>query len=312
LSRSAANFLSRTTPAPQWLGRPTIYLELSKAKLSILVVFTAAAGYLMAPHSTAGATSGWREICGLLTGVALAAFGANALNQVMEARRDALMQRTRRRPLPANRIGRREAAAWGVGAAAGGVLLLAIFTNSLTAALALANILIYLLIYTPLKPRSSISTLVGAAVGAMPPVMGWTAAAGSLGTGALMLAAILFIWQVPHFLALAQINADDYAAGGFRMLPNIDPSGRLCGKVVLVHSLALLPVTLAPALAGLTGGLYVAGALALGLGLLTLALRLARRCDADNARRLFLASVIYLPLLLALMAYDRLLPGPLP
>jgi protoheme IX farnesyltransferase len=305
------NFLSWAVPTPRWLARPALYWELSKARLSGLVVLTAAAGYLMALRPGAGGAGSRTALAGVLLGVALAACGANALNQVMEVERDALMHRTRRRPLPAHRIGRGEALAWGLGASGAGVLLLATLTNGLTAALGLVNILIYLLIYTPLKPRSPANTLVGAVVGAIPPVMGWTAATGALGTGAYMLAAILFIWQVPHFLALAWLNRADYAAGGFRMLPSVDPSGRISGALVLVHSLALLPVTLALALARLTDGFYVIGALGLGLWLVWLALRLARRCDAENARRLFLASVIYLPLLLALMTCDRLLLGPM-
>ena len=238
--------------------------------------------------------------------------GHEITGEVLEAGRDALMRRTRRRPLPARRIGRGEAVAWGLIASAAGLFLLAVFGNMLTAGLGLANILIYLLIYTPLKPRTPANTLVGAVVGALPPMMGWTAATGSVGTGACVLGAILFIWQVPHFLALAWSNRADYAAGGFRMLPSVDPSGRITGALVLVHCLALPPITLALTLTGLTDGFYAAGALVLGLWLAWLGLQLRRRCDQENARRVFLASVMYLPLLLVMMTADRLLRGAMP
>jgi protoheme IX farnesyltransferase len=315
LSRAAVDILPPALPAPRWLARPGLYLELSKAKLSALVVFTAAAGWLMAPATPrieAHDPARWAALAGVLAGVALAAFGANSLNQVLEAGRDALMRRTRRRPLPARRIGRGEAVAWGLIASAAGLFLLAVFGNMLTAGLGLANILIYLLIYTPLKPRTPANTLVGAVVGALPPMMGWTAATGSVGTGACVLGAILFIWQVPHFLALAWSNRADYAAGGFRMLPSVDPSGRITGALVLVHCLALPPITLALTLTGLTDGFYAAGALVLGLWLAWLGLQLRRRCDQENARRVFLASVMYLPLLLVMMTADRLLRGAMP
>ncbi|MFQ5807125.1 MAG: heme o synthase, partial [Phycisphaerae bacterium] len=276
-------------------------MELSKARLCALVLLTTFVGFLLG--SQAGID--WRLAISALLGTAFSAFGINAVNQCMEADRDARMIRTRGRPLPAGLISRRAGWMFGISLAAAGALLLALTVNLLTAALALACQLIYVLIYTPLKVRSSLNTLVGAICGAIPPMMGWTAATGRLDAGAWVLGAILFVWQVPHFLSLAWMYREDYARGGFRMLPTFDGTGQATCQAVLLYSLVLIPVTLMLTVVGITGWVYAAGALVLGGLLSALGLRLYRERGVGSARRVFLASVVYLPLLLGLMVTDR-------
>ena len=278
-----------------------VLVELTKARLSLAVVLTAAVGYLLA----GGVEVHWWRLLWTVLGTALAAGCANGLNQVMEAARDARMCRTRGRPLPSGRITRRAAVLWSVGMGLAGCALLATCVNLLTAGLAVAAIAIYLLLYTPLKPRSTLNTLVGAVCGALPPMMGWAGATGRLDTGAWALALILFIWQVPHFMALAWLYRQDYRRGGFRMLPAIDPRGRLVGPVALLYSLALVPAALTVTLLGLAGAVYALGSIALGLWLILISARFHRRLTSACARRLFVTSVIYLPVLFGLMALDR-------
>jgi protoheme IX farnesyltransferase len=190
-------------------------------------------------------------------------------------------------------------------AAAGGVTILNECVNPLTAALGLANLLVYVGIYTPLKPRTSLGTLVGAICGAVPPVMGWTAAGRGLSLGAGLLAALLLLWQVPHFLSLVWLYRDDYLRAGYRMLPVVDPTGRLTCLAIVLHSLALLPLGLAMMLFGMAGSLFGAASLALGLGFFLGALRLHLFRTRERARSVFLASLIYLPLMLAVLVADR-------
>jgi protoheme IX farnesyltransferase len=283
-------------------GLLALHLELSKARLSALVVLTAVAGYVMG--SVPGSFD-WIRLGLTAAGTALAAAGANALNQLVETRRDALMRRTRLRPLPAGMLRPAHALVFAMLAAYGGVAVLGLFVNLLSSALALATILLYVLVYTPLKTRTTLNTLVGAVCGAIPPVIGWVAAAGRVDAGGWVLAALLFLWQIPHFFALAWMYRADYERGGFAMLPVVDRGGRLTGQVALVTSLGLVPVALSATLFGLAGPFYAAGALALGLWLAAAGARLwATRSDA-SARRLFLTSVIYLPALLCLMIADR-------
>ena len=205
-------------------GRSSLssYLELGKARLSTLVVATTAVGFAVAPGRFDALLFAWT-----LLGTTLAALGANSLNQWAERERDALMERTRTRPLPSGRLAAREALAAGVLESLGGVALLAALVNLLTALLAAFVILLYVLVYTPMKSRSHLNTLVGAVCGAIPPMMGWTAVTGALDPGAYILAAVLFVWQIPHFLALAWLYREDYQRGGYKMLPHSDPSGRL-------------------------------------------------------------------------------------
>jgi len=277
--------------------RLRLYAVLTKLRLSGLVLATTAAAYLLARR---GPLDGL-ELAATLAGTFLCALSAAAFNQVWERERDARMERTRGRPLPSRRLraGEALAAAW-VMLVAGGAVLLA-GTNALTAGLALLTVALYLYVYTPLKPRSSLNTLVGAVCGALPPVLGWTAAAGRLEAGAWLFGLLLFLWQVPHFLALAWLYREDYARGGFRMLPALDPGGQLTGALSTLYSLALLPLGLGFALAGLVGPGAAMGVALLSLGLVAASVQLWRRLDHPSARRLFVASVLVLPLMLILL-----------
>lgn len=268
-----------------------------------MVVFTAGVGYAMA---TPGGID-WTRLGLTLFGTFLAAAGANALNQWVEVSRDARMRRTCGRPLPTRRLTEAAALKFGLTAGLGGPLLLASVVEPLAGLLALAALVIYVLAYTPLKVRTPLNTLVGAVVGALPPLVGWAAAAGRLEAGAWSLAGILFAWQVPHFLALAWLYREDYARSGFRMLPVVDPAGHLTACVAVVYTLLLLPVALVLTLVGTCGWMYAAGSLALGGLFLAASIALERRRSERAARRLFVASLIYLPLLLGLMLCDR--PG---
>ena len=280
------------------------YPELTKARLTSLVVATTAVGVVMAGPSRPRLA----VLIPTVVGTALAAAGAMALNQLLEAARDARMQRTMHRPLPVGVITPRHALVFGVTVAALGLGVLAMFANILTAILGLTVVAVYTLVYTPLKHRSPLCTLAGAVCGAIPPMMGWTATGAPLSFGAWLLAGVLFFWQIPHFLALAWLYRDDYARGGFRMLPVVDASGRATGGMAVLYSLALLPAGVLAALGGLTGWTFAAAALVLGCCLLALASLLAvHRTDAV-ARRLFYATLAYLPLLLGLMVADRVTP----
>jgi protoheme IX farnesyltransferase len=277
------------------------YLELTKPRITLLVVFTALVGFVMAaPGPVSGAA-----LTPALLGIALVAGGASALNMLMERDTDALMHRTRARPLPAGRLRPAEALLFGLVLSGLGLGTLAWLSGGLCAAVALVTWASYLFLYTPLKRRTSLSTLVGAVPGALPPVIGWAAARGGLEPGAYVLFAILFLWQVPHTLAIAWIYRDDYARGGLPVLPVLDPEGHLTGRQTVIHSLALLLVSLAPAVAGGAGWIYLAGAVALGTGLLVFAVRLAVVRSVAAARALFLASVAYLPALFLLLLVDR-------
>ncbi len=280
-----------------------LYLELSKARLSAMVVLTTVVGFIMgAPALTAGA---WGRLLLTIAGTSLAAGGANALNQLLERRRDAMMRRTRGRPLPSGAMSPMHGLLFALVAVYAGLAILGLAVSLGAMGLALATILIYILLYTPLKTRSTLNTLVGAVCGAIPPMIGWVAASGSLDRGAWILGGLLFVWQIPHFFALAWMYRRDYARGGFKMLPVLDPSGRLTGQVVVLMSLGLLPMGLAATLFGLAGWVYAVGSIALGTWLLVVGLRLYATRSDESARRLFLASIVYLPLLLGLMMLDR-------
>jgi protoheme IX farnesyltransferase len=280
-----------------WLG---LYLELAKARLGSLVILTTIVGYVLASR---GHWAPWTLVWTVI-GTSLTAFGANILNQWWEADRDALMHRTRSRPLPSGRIGSREALRWGLLSSLLGTGVLAAGANLLTAALAGGTVLLYVLVYTPLKVRTPLNTVVGAVVGAVPPMMGWTAATGRVELGAWILFGLLFVWQVPHFLALAWMYRDDYARGGYRMLPAVDDAGGLTGRMAFVWAAALLPLSACLTVSGVTGSVFLATSLALGAAFAWLGLRFARERSRPAARRLFLASVLYLPALLGLMVVD--------
>jgi protoheme IX farnesyltransferase len=240
-----------------------------------------------------------------LLGTALVAAGAMTLNMLLERDTDALMHRTRGRPLPAGRLRPGDALWFGLLLSSAGFLELALLVRPLAALVALATWASYLFAYTPLKTRTSLSTIVGAFPGALPPVIGWAAARGTLDGGAFVLFAILFLWQIPHFLAIAWIFREDYARGGLPMLPVVDPAGHLTGRQAVANSLALSLVSLVPSVAGMAHKLYLFGALALGLFFTSAAVVAAvKRTDAA-ARALFLASLLYISSLLALLLIAR-------
>jgi protoheme IX farnesyltransferase len=228
-----------------------------------------------------------------------------ALNQYVERDLDACMERTRRRPLPDGRIEPTEALAFGTLTATAGLLYLTVSVNALSAFVTAVVVVSYLFVYTPLKQRSSLCSIAGAIPGALPPVIGVAAATGRLGIEAWVLFAILFLWQIPHSLAIAQLYRDDYARAGMQLLPVVEPDGGSTGRQVVLHCLALLAVGLTPTLVGLSGGVYFVAALILGLAFLGCAVALAVGQRAADARRLLLASLLYLPTLLLFMALDR-------
>jgi len=279
-------------------------VELTKPRISLLVTLTAAVGYFMG----SGAGVAAEGLFFLLMGTMMVASGANVLNQVLERDADARMMRTRGRPLPAGRVTPNTALGFGVILGLGGVLFLAFTLNLIAAVLAAATLACYVFVYTPLKRVTSLNTLVGAVPGALPPLGGWAAASGAVPREAWLLFLIVFLWQVPHFLAIAWILRDDYVRGGFRMLTVHDTDGVLTGRHIALGALALLPVSLAPTLLGMTGSTYFFGALALGIAFAALSLYMARRPTVRRAKWLFLGSVLYLPALLAVMMVDKL-PG---
>jgi len=278
------------------------HIALAKPRLNLLVVATSAAGYYLGAR---GSVEPW-SMASAVAGTALVAGGAAALNQVYERDTDGLMRRTRMRPLPDGRVSPADAAIFGFALSAAGLALLAVGANLLAALLALATLVVYLIVYTPLKRRTPLATLVGAVPGALPPLIGWTSSHGSVTAAGLALFAIVFLWQVPHFMAIAWMYRDDYGKAGFPMLPVVEPDGRRTGRHAVIFAAALVPVSLVPAAAGLSGTLYGVSALGLGVVLLWLANRFsAMRTDAA-ARRLFYGSIVYLPLLWIAMIADKL------
>jgi heme o synthase len=229
----------------------------------------------------------------------------SAFNQIIERERDALMRRTRSRPLPDGRLPPVEAMWLGLLMTVAGLGILAAGVNLLAAEVALATLVSYALVYTPLKSRTSFATVIGAIPGALPPVIGWAAAANSLSQGSWVLFGIVFLWQLPHFLAIAWMYRDDYARAGFLMLPVLEPDGRSTARQAVIYAAALVPLALAPTLVGMTGTLYFGSALALTLVFLGVAIRFAMTRAMRDARRLFLVSIAYLPVLWILMIADR-------
>ena len=282
-------------------SRASDYVALAKPRLNVLVVFSALAGYTMAGGDLARVHS----VLWMLIGTGLVAGSASAFNQILERDADALMRRTRMRPLPDGRIPASEALALATLLAGAGLLILALGVNRLSALVAVSTLASYAIVYTPLKRRTSFATVIGAIPGALPPVIGWTAASGSLSQGTWVLFSIVFLWQLPHFLAIAWIYRDDYARAGFPMLPVIEPDGRSTARQAVVYTAALLPVALAPTLVGMSGATYFAGALLSTLLFLAMSMRFASTRAVADARRLFLCSIVYLPVLWALMIVDR-------
>ncbi|MEK7783631.1 MAG: heme o synthase [Candidatus Binatota bacterium] len=277
------------------------FLELTKPRVALMVLVTTFVGFYLGSEPLAG----YLRLIETLVGTALAAGGTLALNQFLERDADALMERTRHRPLPDGRVQPTEALLFGVLLAAAGLLILALAVNMLSALVTAAIVGSYLFVYTPLKQRSSLCGVIGAVPGALPPLIGWAAASGGLNVEAWVLFAIMFLWQIPHTLAIARIYRDDFARAGIQFLPVVESDGWTTGRQVITHSLALLAVSLLPTLLGLAGSVYFLVALFLGSGFLACAVRLAVSPSPASARRLLFASLIYLPLLLVVMALDR-------
>jgi protoheme IX farnesyltransferase len=293
---------SEAVALAQTRTRTADFVALAKPRLNFLVVASTAAGYAMAD----GDSLGTLRVIGMLLGTGLVAGGASAFNQLLERDADALMRRTRMRPLPDQRLVAMEALAFGSAISVTGLLMLAASANLLAAAVALATLISYVVVYTPLKRRSSFATVIGAIPGALPPVIGWAASRGVLSSEAWVLFGIMFLWQLPHFLAIAWIFRDDYARAGFPMLPVVEPDGLSTGRQSIVYAAALVPLSLAPTLIGLAGRLYFAGALLLSLAFLYLAFRFARSRTVADARTLFFGSIIYLPVLWIVMIANKL------
>jgi protoheme IX farnesyltransferase len=255
-------------------ARPTFasvtrdYLELSKSRIVLMVLITTSAGYLFAAHRVEPLL-----MLHALLGTALVAAGTNALNQYVERGHDAKMQRTRTRPLPAGRVSPRAALVFSSGVAILGTVYLGLAVNWLTAALGAFTLTSYIFVYTPLKRVSTICTVIGAIPGAVPPLMGWTAATNHLGLGGWIAFGILFLWQLPHFMAISWMYRDDYARGGFAMLSVRDQDGAAVARQAIYYTLALLPLSVAPSLLGMTGMIYLVGAIAAGAALLAPAIR---------------------------------------
>jgi protoheme IX farnesyltransferase len=277
------------------------YVELTKPRITFLIVLTSAAGFCLASRGGVN----YLALAGSMFGIALLSSGIATLNQYLERDLDSLMRRTADRPLPSGKLSPAEALWFGVTLTVGSEIYLAAFVNPLTALLGLTVIAGYLFAYTPLKTRSTLSTLVGAFPGAVPPLIGWTAARGDLSVEAFVLFAILFLWQFPHFLAIAWMYREDYSRAGILMLPVVEPEGRVTAQQIIVYTLMLLPVSLLPTALGLAGKLYFFGAIILGLLFLYSSVRAAFSKSRQQARRLLLASVVYLPLLFILMVFDR-------
>ena len=276
--------------------------ELVKARLSLLTVATAMAGFALGVHQAWS----WLLLAATLVGTALSAAGAAALNQWWERDLDARMKRTRERPLPAGRMATSDALLAGAVLSVSGVSILALFANLLAAGLAAATIIFYIFVYTPLKQVTSLNTIVGAVPGALPPLIGWTAARGSINAEGLTLFAILFLWQMPHFLAIAWLYRTDYAQAGFKMLSENDETGAVTGRQAFIYALALLAVSLLPSVFFDYSAIYFYGALVLGTAFAAMAANFAvSGGSVPAARWLFLGSIAYLPLLLGLMVLAR-------
>jgi heme o synthase len=284
---------SPTASRPAMADRSEIFFELIKPRITIMVLLTVAVGYYCATPETGSITG----LLHVLLGTALSCSGSGVLNQVLERDTDLFMDRTRFRPLPAQRISTTFAVALGSALSIGGVLYLGANVNALSAVLNALTVLSYLFLYTPMKRVHPLSTLAGAVPGALPPVIGWAAASGEIGAGAIVLFAILFLWQVPHFLAIGWMYRDDYAKAGFPMLVVIDESGDSTARLMLLYAVTLIPVSLALVTTGAAGHFYYWSALAAGLLYVWAAWRAGAERDRAASRRLLLASVVYLPAL---------------
>jgi protoheme IX farnesyltransferase len=291
----------------KFVSRLRDYAELTKARVTTLIVLTAWCGYYLGAHKL-GVSSWSLGLVHALLGVALVSSGTAALNEVLESNVDARMRRTAQRPVPSGRMTKAHAAAVGLALSLGGSAYLAIYANLLTGLLVFLTSLVYLAAYTPLKKVSPVCTFVGAFPGAMPVVLGWTAARGKLEVETLILFAIMFVWQFPHFLSIAWLYREDYAQGDIRMLPVVESDGKSTVWRILAYSAALIPVSILPVALGMAGRVYLVGAILMGAALLRVSMGMAypqlpatAPASKPSARRLLRATIIYLPALFALM-----------
>ena len=298
MKASAQTFTDTVASEKSWFA---VYSDLVKARLTTLVLLTTLVGFyigFLGPMN-------YLLMFHALFGTALLASGAAALNQLLEREHDARMRRTASRPLPSGRLQPVTVMLFGGVCAVAGLVYLAFLVNPLTSLIGAVSLISYLFIYTPLKRVTWWNTAVGAIPGALPPLMGWTAARGELEGGGWALFAILAFWQIPHFFAIAWIYKDEYAKAGFVMLPNVDPDGSRTAQQSVSHTLGLFPISLCPFLFHMAGPVYLVGALLLSAGYFWCAIRFAKDMSLVRARQLFFASIIYLPLLLAVMVFDK-------
>jgi protoheme IX farnesyltransferase len=281
--------------------RISAYVELTKPRIAFMLVLTSAAGFYLGNIGVFN----WILFANAMIGIALLAFGVATLNQWIERRTDALMDRTAKRPLPSAKLTPNEALIFGVLQTLVAEVYLFFLVNPLTAALGLVVIIGYVFLYTPLKTKTSVSTAIGAIPGAMPPLMGWTSSANEITLGAWALFAVLFLWQFPHFLAIAVMYRDQYAKAGILMLPVVEPSGRMTARQIVLFTIMLVPVSLAPFFIGFAGVIFLAGATLLGIWFLVESVGAARAKTVERNRRLLLVSVIYLPLYFILLSLDH-------
>ena len=282
-----------------WFG---VFSDLIKARLTVLVLLTTLVGFYIGTRES----TDYLLMFHALLGTALVACGASALNQLWEREHDAKMRRTEGRPLPSGRLQPETVLIFGGVCSIAGLIYLALNVNLLTSLLGALTLTTYVFVYTPLKRITWLNTAIGAIPGALPPLMGWTAARNDLSVEGWALFAILFFWQIPHFLAIAWLYREEYAKAGFVMLPAVDPAGERTGRQAVSHTMALLLVSLVPVALRLSGPIYFAGALVCGLLFLWFAIQFSRSLSTRSARQMFLLSIIYLPLLLGLMVIDKI------
>ncbi len=291
----------RETKAIGLGARIGAFMELTKPRIAFMLVLTAAAGFYLG-----GGTFDVVLFLHSMAAITLLAFGVATLNQYLERRIDAMMERTENRPIPSGKVSPNEALIFGVLLCVAAEAYLFFAANALTAVLGLVVIVGYVLLYTPLKTRTTASTAIGAIPGAMPPLMGWTAASGEITLGALFLFTLLFLWQFPHFLAIAWMYKDQYAKAGIKMLPVVEKDGRITAQQIVIFTVLLFPISLAPFFFGISGAFYLAGAILLGIWFLYASVKTARAKSVEQARKLLFASVLYLPFIFALMVFNHL------
>lgn len=299
MKATAPSIPAATTQEKSWFG---VFSDLIKARLTFLVLLTTLVGFYVGT----GEQTDYLLMLHTLAGTALVACGASALNQLWEREHDAKMRRTENRPLPSGRLQPETVLVFGGLSSIFGLLYLALAVNLLTSLLGAVTLVTYVFIYTPLKRVTWLNTAVGAVPGALPPLMGWTGATNELSMPGWALFAILFFWQIPHFLAIAWLYREEYAKAGYMMLPSVDPEGQRTGRQAVSHTMGLMMVSLLPVGLRLAGPVYFWGALICGLLFLASAVQFSRNLSTRSARQMFFLSILYLPLLLGLMVMDKI------